>query len=87
MVRNIAMNDGGNTLATAYIYKKDAPKRQVLNEDAVVPADSEAGRALLAEGGEAAKKYVSQVLHLLKSQQAQSVVSLKPLAASQVVLV
>ncbi|EPB2339846.1 DUF1471 family protein YdgH [Providencia rettgeri] len=56
VVRNIAMNDGGNTLATAYIYKKDAPKRQVLNEDAVVPADSEAGRALLAEGGEAAKK-------------------------------
>lgn len=56
IVRNIALNDGGNTLATAYIYKKDAPKRQVQLEDAVVPADSEAGRALLAEGGEAAKK-------------------------------
>ncbi len=56
VVRNIAQNDGGNTLATAYIYKKDAPKRQVLTEEAVIPADSEKGRALLAEGGEAAKK-------------------------------
>ncbi len=87
MVRNIAMNDGGNTLATAYIYKKDAPKRQVLNEDAVVPADSDAGRALLAEGGEAAKKFAFLVLHLLKNQQPQSDASLKPLAVNRVVLV
>lgn len=56
LVRNVAMNDGGNTLATAYIYKKDAPVRQIQKEDAVVPADSEAGRAMLAEGGEAADK-------------------------------
>lgn len=56
VVRNVAQNDGGNILATAYVYKKDAPKRRVLTEEAVVPADSEQGKALLAQGGEAAKK-------------------------------
>jgi hypothetical protein len=48
-------NGGGNQRVTAYIYKADAKKRAVQSPDAI-PADSEAGRAALAEGGEAAKK-------------------------------
>lgn len=56
VVRNVALNDGGNTLATAYIYAADAPKRIVQNDNAVVPADTETGKALLAKGGEEAKK-------------------------------
>ena len=46
---------GGNQRITAFIYKKDAKKRIVQSPD-VIPADSEAGRAALAAGGEAAKK-------------------------------
>ncbi|STL68805.1 protein YdgH [Escherichia coli] len=48
-------NQGGNQRITAFIYKKDAKKRIVQSPD-VIPADSEAGRAALAAGGEAAKK-------------------------------
>ncbi len=47
-------NQGGNQRITAYIYKKDAEKRVLQSPDAI-PADSEAGRAALAKGGEAAK--------------------------------
>lgn len=62
---------------------KDAPKRQVQLEEAVVPADSEAGQALLAEGGEAAKKYVFLALLHLKNQLLPLVVSLKHQAVHQ----
>ncbi|PVZ86674.1 hypothetical protein C9426_14745 [Serratia sp. S1B] len=55
IVRQVDTNQGGNQLITAYIYKADAPKRVVQNPDAV-PADSEAGRALLAAGGAEAAK-------------------------------
>jgi len=55
IVRQIDANQGGNQRITAYIYKKDAKKRVLQSPDAI-PADSEAGRAALAEGGEAAKK-------------------------------
>lgn len=58
VVRNVALNDGGNTLATAYIYAADAPQRIVQNDNAVVPADTETGQALLAKGGEEAKKVI-----------------------------
>lgn len=56
VVRNVALNDGGNILATAYVYAANAPKRIVENDQAVVPADTEKGKALLAKGGEEAKK-------------------------------
>ncbi|MDM3595188.1 DUF1471 family protein YdgH [Proteus mirabilis] len=56
IVRNISVNDGGNQEVTAYIYKKDAPKRAIQSSEAVVPYDSDAGRALIAEGGSAANK-------------------------------
>lgn len=46
---------GGNQRITAFIYKEDAKKRVVQSPD-VIPADSDAGRAALAAGGEAAKK-------------------------------
>ncbi|WP_368938839.1 YdgH/BhsA/McbA-like domain containing protein, partial [Morganella morganii] len=56
IVRNIFTNDGGNQLVTAYVYKADAPKRVLQTEEALIPADSDAGRAALAAGGEAAKQ-------------------------------
>lgn len=55
IVRQIDANRGGNQRITAFIYKKDAKKRVVQSAD-VIPADSEAGRAAIAAGGEAAKK-------------------------------
>lgn len=55
IVRQIDANQGGNQRITAFIYKQDAKKRIVQSPDAI-PADSEAGRAALAQGGEAAKK-------------------------------
>ena len=44
----------------------------------MIPADSEAGRAALAAGGEAAKKVEIRVLRLPHHQVLKSVVSLKP---------
>ena len=55
IVRQVDANDGGNQRITAYIYKADAKKRVLQSPDAI-PADSEAGRAALAKGGEEAKK-------------------------------
>ena len=77
IVRQIDANQGGNQRITAFIYKKDAKKRIVQSPD-VIPADSEAGRAALAAGGEAAKKVEIQVLRLPHHQVLKSVVSLKP---------
>lgn len=54
IVRQIDTNSGGNQMITAYIYKSDAPKRQVQSPN-LIPADSEAGKAALATGGAAAK--------------------------------
>lgn len=54
IVRQIEANDGGNQRITAYVYKADAKKRILQSPDAV-PANSDAGRALLVQGGEAAK--------------------------------
>ena len=70
IVRQIDANQGGNQRITAFIYKKDAKKRIVQSPD-VIPADSEAGRAALAAGGEAAKKVEIPGV-------AKSVASLKP---------
>ena len=55
IVRQIDANKGGNQRITAYIYKADAKKRVVQSAD-VIPADSDAGRAAVAKGGEEAKK-------------------------------
>ncbi|MDN8600171.1 DUF1471 family protein YdgH [Citrobacter enshiensis] len=55
IVRQIDANQGGNQRITAFLYKADAKKRVIQSTD-VIPADSEAGRAALAEGGEAAKQ-------------------------------
>lgn len=55
IVRQIDANNGGNQYVTAFIYKKDAPKRVTQSPDAI-PADSDAGRAALAAGGAAAKR-------------------------------
>jgi len=55
IVRQVDANQGGNQRITAYIYKADAKKRVLQSPDAI-PADSEAGRAAIAKGGEAAKK-------------------------------
>lgn len=55
IVRQVDTNDGGNQMITAFIYKADAKKRVLQSPDAV-PADSDAGRALTAKGGEEAKK-------------------------------
>ncbi|RXJ19421.1 DUF1471 family protein YdgH [Lelliottia nimipressuralis] len=55
IVRQIDANQGGNQRITAFLYKADAKKR-VLQSPDVIPADSEAGRAALAKGGEEAKK-------------------------------
>lgn len=77
IVRQIDANQGGNQRITAFIYKKDAKKRIVQKPD-VIPADSEAGRAALAAGGEAAKKVEIPVLRLPHHQVLKSVASLKP---------
>ena len=50
IVRQVDANQGGNQRITAYIYKAHAKKRVLQSPDAI-PADSEAGRAALAEGG------------------------------------
>lgn len=55
IVRQVDTNQGGNQLITAYIYKADAKKRVLQSPDAI-PADSDAGRAALAKGGEEAKR-------------------------------
>lgn len=56
IVRQIDSNSGGgNQRITAFIYKADAKKRVLQSAD-VIPADSEAGRAALAAGGEKANK-------------------------------
>ena len=55
IVRQVDTNDGGNQMITAYVYIANAKKRVLQSPDAV-PANSEAGRALLAKGGEDAKK-------------------------------
>lgn len=49
------LTSGGNQRITAFIYKEDAKKRVLQSPDAI-PADSEAGRAAIAKGGEEAKK-------------------------------
>ncbi|MEX0561245.1 DUF1471 family protein YdgH [Raoultella terrigena] len=54
IVRQVDANQGGNQRITAYVYKADAKKRVLQSPDAI-PADSQAGRAALAEGGAAAK--------------------------------
>jgi len=54
IVRQVDANQGGNQRITAYVYKADAKKRVLQSPDAI-PADSQAGRAALAEGGTAAK--------------------------------
>ncbi|WP_338882270.1 MULTISPECIES: DUF1471 family protein YdgH [Xenorhabdus] len=56
IVRDISPNNGGNQIVTAYVYKEDAPKRKVQSSEAVIPADSEAGRQALAKGGEESRK-------------------------------
>ncbi|EKK7713395.1 DUF1471 domain-containing protein [Cronobacter dublinensis] len=55
IVRQVDTNQGGNQRITAYLYKADAKKRVLQSPDAI-PADSDAGRAALAKGGEEAKK-------------------------------
>lgn len=53
IVRQIDANQGGNQRITAYIYKADAKERRVQSPD-VIPANSDAAKVALAEGGEAA---------------------------------
>ncbi|MEH2921347.1 DUF1471 family protein YdgH [Samsonia erythrinae] len=56
IVRQVDVNsESANQKVTAYIYKADAPKRQLQSSD-VIPADSDAGRAALAAGGAEAAK-------------------------------
>ena len=55
IVRQVDANQGGNQRITAFIYKEDAKKRVLQSPDAI-PANSEAGRAAIAKGGEEAKK-------------------------------
>lgn len=55
IVRQIDMNEGGNQMVTAYVYKADAPRRVVQSPNAI-PAQSQAGKAALAAGGAAARK-------------------------------
>ncbi|EDL4237066.1 hypothetical protein CSO36_04300 [Salmonella enterica subsp. enterica serovar Infantis] len=59
IVRQIDANQGGNQRITAFIYKQDAKKRIVQSPDAI-PADSEAGRAALAQGGEVGRFFETQ---------------------------
>ncbi len=54
IVRQVDANNGGNQYITAYVYKADAKERKVQSPN-LIPADSEAGKAALAAGGEAAK--------------------------------
>ncbi|WP_409158419.1 DUF1471 family protein YdgH [Pectobacterium sp. B2J-2] len=64
IVRQIDVNsNSANQRVTAFIYKADAPKRQLQRPDAI-PADSDAGRAALAAGGaEAAKVEIPGVAY------------------------
>ncbi|HEY3986236.1 DUF1471 family protein YdgH [Cedecea sp.] len=55
IVRQVDANQGGNQRVTAFIYKADAKERAVQSPD-LLPANSEAGKAALAAGGEAAKQ-------------------------------
>ncbi|VEB98165.1 putative biofilm stress and motility protein A [Cedecea lapagei] len=55
IVRQVDTNQGGNQRITAFIYKADAKQRVVQSPD-LLPANSEAGKAALAAGGEEAKK-------------------------------
>ncbi|WP_312383235.1 DUF1471 family protein YdgH [Atlantibacter subterraneus] len=55
IVRQVDANQGGNQRITAFVYKADAKKRVLQSPDAI-PADSDAGRAAIAAGGEAAKQ-------------------------------
>lgn len=55
IVRQVDANNGGNQYVTAYVYKADAKARQVQSPN-LIPADSDAGKAALAAGGEAAKR-------------------------------
>ena len=55
IVRQVDANQGGNQRITAFVYKEDAKKRVLQSPDAI-PADSDAGRAAIAKGGEEAKK-------------------------------
>lgn len=55
IVRQIDANQGGNQRITAFIYKADAKERVVQSPD-LLPANSEAAKVALAEGGEAAKR-------------------------------
>ncbi|OSN10951.1 hypothetical protein AU512_05370 [Lonsdalea iberica] len=56
IVRQVDINSRGNSQnITAFIYKKEAAKRRVQSPD-VIPADSQAGKAALAAGGETAKR-------------------------------
>ncbi|ACS85653.1 DUF1471 family protein YdgH [Musicola paradisiaca] len=54
IARQADINSNGSTQsATAFLFKKDAPKRQVQSPDAI-PANSDAGKAAMAAGGTAA---------------------------------
>ncbi|MEZ3500402.1 DUF1471 family protein YdgH [Pantoea sp. KPR_PJ] len=55
IVRQVDANNGGNQYVTAYVYKADAKVRTVQSPN-LIPADSDAGKAALAAGGEAAKR-------------------------------
>jgi len=55
IVRQVDANNGGNQYVTAYVYKADAKERKVQSPN-LIPADSDAGKAALAAGGEAAKR-------------------------------
>jgi len=55
IVRQVDANNGGNQYVTAYVYKADAKERKVQSPN-LIPADSDAGKAALAAGGESAKR-------------------------------
>jgi hypothetical protein len=76
IVRQVDANQGGNQRITAFIYKEDAKKRVLQSPDAI-PADSDAGRAAIAKGGEEAKKVKFQALRPLQRQALKWVASLK----------
>ncbi len=56
IVRQVDANRGGNQFITAFIYKKDAAKRQVQATSDMIPADSEAGKKAITSGATAASK-------------------------------
>ncbi|OON41151.1 hypothetical protein BTJ39_04055 [Izhakiella australiensis] len=56
IIRQVDTNDGGNQYVTAFVYKKDAAKRQTQDTSNMIPADSQAGKAALAAGGAEAKR-------------------------------